>query len=159
MQFLMSPTAGMPSSSRSTPDDPPSSATVTMAVRLLVCSLRPRNRVDKPVPPPMATILGPRARKRFWLDELDQRLVGVGRAERIGQDPDGPVGPEADQHDSDAAGDEPAHREGQELERQEVDETAGEAARCVVPGDLAEEMRERDREQQESRKDARGASA
>ena len=66
MQLRMSPTGGMPSYSRSTPDEPPSSATVTMAVRLLVCSLRPRSRVDRPVPPPMATIRGPRARNRFW---------------------------------------------------------------------------------------------
>ena len=51
---------------RSTPDEPPSSATVTIAVRLLVCSLRPRSSVDRPVPPPIATIRGPRARKRFW---------------------------------------------------------------------------------------------
>ena len=52
--------------SRSLPDEPPSSATVTIAVRLLVCSFRPRRSVDRPVPPPMATIRGPRARKRFW---------------------------------------------------------------------------------------------
>ena len=66
MQLRMSPTGGMPSSSRSTPDEPPSSATVTTAVRLLVCSLRPRRSVDRPVPPPIATIRGPRARNRFW---------------------------------------------------------------------------------------------
>ena len=66
MQLRMSPTGGMPSSSRSTPDEPPSSATVTIAVRLLVCSLSPRSSVDRPVPPPIATIRGPRARNRFW---------------------------------------------------------------------------------------------
>ena len=66
MQLRMSPTGGIASSSRSTPDDPPSSATVTTAVRLLVTSLRPRSRVDMPVPPPIVTILGPRARNRFW---------------------------------------------------------------------------------------------
>ena len=66
MQLRMSPTGGMPSSSRSAPDDPPSSATVTIAVRLLECSLRPRRRLDRPVPPPMATIRGPRASWRFW---------------------------------------------------------------------------------------------
>ena len=66
MQLRMSPTGGIPSSVRSTPDEPPSSATVTIAVRLLVCSLRPRSSVDRPVPPPIATIRGPRARKRFW---------------------------------------------------------------------------------------------
>src|SRR4029079_10164632 len=62
MQLRMSPTGGIPSSSRSAPDEPPSSATVTIAVRLLVCSFRPRSSVDRPVPPPMATILGSRRR-------------------------------------------------------------------------------------------------
>ncbi len=38
-------------------DEPPSSLTVTMAVRLLVRRLRPRSSVDRPVPPPIATIL------------------------------------------------------------------------------------------------------
>ena len=66
MQLRMSPTAGTPRTSRSAPDEPPSSATVTTAVRLLVCSLRPRSRTDSPVPPPIATIRGPRARNRFW---------------------------------------------------------------------------------------------
>ena len=66
MQLRMSPTGGIPSSSRRTPDEPPSSATVTIAVRLLVCSLRPRRSVDRPVPPPIATTRGPRARNRRW---------------------------------------------------------------------------------------------
>ncbi len=65
MQLRMSPTGGIPSSVRSTPDDPPSSATVTTAVRLLVCSLSPRSSVDSPVPPPIATIRGPLAKNRF----------------------------------------------------------------------------------------------
>ncbi len=60
------PTAGIPSSVRSTPDEPPSSATVTTAVRFDVCSLRPRSSVERPVPPPIATTRGPRARNRFW---------------------------------------------------------------------------------------------
>ena len=66
MQLRMSPTGGIPRLVRSTPDEPPSSATVTTAVRLLVCSLSPRRRADRPVPPPIATIRGPRARNRFW---------------------------------------------------------------------------------------------
>ncbi len=64
MQLRMSPIGGMPISSRSLPDEPPSSATVTTAVMLLVCSLRPRKRTDSPVPPPIATTRGPRARNR-----------------------------------------------------------------------------------------------
>ena len=66
MQLRMSPTGGTPSSSRSLPDEPPSSATVTTAVMLLLTSLRPRSSVDRPVPPPMATMRGPRASERFW---------------------------------------------------------------------------------------------
>ena len=66
MQLRMSPTAGMPSSSRRRPEDPPSSATVTTAVMLLVCSLMPRSSVERPVPPPITAIFGPRDRNRFW---------------------------------------------------------------------------------------------
>ena len=66
MQFRMSPTAGIPSSSRNLPLEPPSSATVTTAVRFDVCSFSPRNSVESPVPPPIATTRGPRARNRFW---------------------------------------------------------------------------------------------
>ncbi len=62
MQFRMSPIGAMPSSVRSLPDEPPSSATVTTAVMLLVCSLSPRSSADSPVPPPIATTRGPRAR-------------------------------------------------------------------------------------------------
>src|SRR3972149_7005305 len=58
MQFRMSPTGGIPSSSRSAPDEPPSSATVTIAVMLLVCSFIPRNSAERPVPPPRAPTLG-----------------------------------------------------------------------------------------------------
>ena len=42
-----------------TPLLPPSSATVTIAVTLLLNLLSPFKRVDNPVPPPIATILGP----------------------------------------------------------------------------------------------------
>ena len=51
-----------PSSWRSRPEEPPSSDTVTIAVRLSVYSFRPRRSVDRPVPPPIATIFGPRCR-------------------------------------------------------------------------------------------------
>ena len=66
MQLRMSPTGGTPSCSRSMPLEPPSSATVTTAVMLLLTSLSPRSKVDWPVPPPMATMRGPRASERFW---------------------------------------------------------------------------------------------
>ena len=51
----------MPMSRRSRPELPPSSAIVTTAVRLLVCALRPRSRAARPLPPPIATMRGPRA--------------------------------------------------------------------------------------------------
>jgi hypothetical protein len=44
----MSPGGSTPISRRSRPDEPPSSATVTIAVRLLVCSFSPRSRVERP---------------------------------------------------------------------------------------------------------------
>src|SRR6059036_3700778 len=58
MQFRMSPGGITPSSSRSRPELPPSSVTVTMTERAAGPFLRPRSNVDKPVPPPMETILG-----------------------------------------------------------------------------------------------------
>lgn len=51
----------MPISWVSRPDEPPSSVTVTMAVMLELYCLSPRSRVESPVPPPMATMRGPRA--------------------------------------------------------------------------------------------------
>ncbi|MNS67464.1 hypothetical protein D3C72_1007180 [compost metagenome] len=62
----MSPGGKTPNSSRSRPEEPPSSATVTIAVMLSEYSLSPRRSVESPVPPPMATIFGPRRRERLW---------------------------------------------------------------------------------------------
>lgn len=58
MQLRMSPGGITPRSSRNRPELPPSSVTVTMTDRLPGPFLRPRSRVDRPVPPPMETILG-----------------------------------------------------------------------------------------------------
>ena len=55
----MSPGGSIPRSALSFPEPPPSSPTVTIAVILLVYNLSPLNIVDKPVPPPITTILGP----------------------------------------------------------------------------------------------------
>src|SRR5437870_2567930 len=62
-QSRMSPGGRMPSSRRSRPELPPSSNTVTTAVRLLVNSFNPRSSVERPVPPPMTTMRGPRRRR------------------------------------------------------------------------------------------------
>ena len=59
MQFLISPGGKTPISSRNLPDDPPSSPTVTMAVILFVIFFNPLSSVERPVPPPTATIFGP----------------------------------------------------------------------------------------------------
>ena len=63
-QLRMSPGGRMPRLSRRRPEEPPSSATVTIAVILRVCSLRPRSSEAMPWPPPMATTRGPRSRRR-----------------------------------------------------------------------------------------------
>src|SRR5207249_9377005 len=58
MQFRISPGGNTPSSSRSRPELPPSSVTVTITDNSARNCFSPRNRVDRPVPPPMQTILG-----------------------------------------------------------------------------------------------------
>ena len=70
-QFRRSPGAMIPISSRSLPEEPPSSATVTMAVILDVLFFIPRSSMDSPWPPPMATTRSPRdssMRDRSFLD-------------------------------------------------------------------------------------------
>ena len=159
MQLRMSPTGGIPSSVRRTPDEPPSSATVTIAVRLLVCSLSPRRSVDRPVPPPIATIARAAGQEPLLVDELDERLVRIGSAKRVGQDADGPIRAERDEDDADRPGDEAAQGVRQELEREHVDERPGQPGRFEIPGDLAEEVGERERQQQQAGEDDERASA
>ena len=53
----MSPGGKTPSSFCKRPDEPPSSLTVTTAVKFVVIFLRPRSIVESPVPPPTTTIL------------------------------------------------------------------------------------------------------
>src|ERR1051325_8451874 len=67
MQLRMSPGGSIPNSLRSTPELPPSSVTVTIAPGSLLAhapsastyDFSPRNSVDRPVPPPMATMFSP----------------------------------------------------------------------------------------------------
>src|SRR5574344_127137 len=59
IQCLISPGGKIPKDSLSLPELPPSSPTVTIAVRLFVIFLTPLKSIDKPVPPPIATTLGP----------------------------------------------------------------------------------------------------
>src|SRR5215217_3452930 len=56
-QFLTSPGGATPSSCLSLPLEPPSSATVTTAVRSPTRSRKPRKSTGNPVPPPKATTL------------------------------------------------------------------------------------------------------
>ena len=60
----MSPGGNTPISRRNRPEEPPSSATVTIAVILALYVFNPLNKVDNPVPPPIATIFGPRFKRR-----------------------------------------------------------------------------------------------
>ena len=55
MQWRISPGGSIPMSRRSIPLPPPSSDTVTMAVRFFVYFFSPRSMVERPVPPPMAS--------------------------------------------------------------------------------------------------------
>ena len=64
MQLRRSPGAITPRSRRSRPEEPPSSATVTIAVMLSLYSLSPRSSTESPVPPPRQTMRGPRPEKR-----------------------------------------------------------------------------------------------
>src|SRR5688572_26490999 len=67
MQLRMSPGGSIPNSLRRTPELPPSSVTVTIAPRSAMVQapsastyfLRPRSSVERPVPPPIATMLSP----------------------------------------------------------------------------------------------------
>ena len=63
-------------------------------------------------PGPAADRDDPRAagEEPLLVDQLDQRLVRVGRAERVGQDVDRPIDAERDERDADGRGDEPAQR-------------------------------------------------
>ena len=83
-QFLKSPGGSTPSSLRSLPELPPSSATVTMADMLSLCVFSPRNRTERPVPPPMAAILGPRRRDRraYSVSARPSMLAGAKRTGR-----------------------------------------------------------------------------
>src|SRR6185437_14844450 len=95
MQLRRSPGGSMLKFLRSRPLDPPSSVTVTTAARSLMqvgaspgmpvpsaegaYRLRPRNSVDSPVPPPMATTLSP-------LRSMERDVGGFAITERsIGQ--------------------------------------------------------------------------
>ena len=59
MQLRMSPGGSIPHSWRRRPELPPSSVTATTAVMFRVKPLSPPNSVERPVPPPMATMRGP----------------------------------------------------------------------------------------------------
>jgi hypothetical protein len=128
MQFRMSPTGGMPSSSRRTPDDPPSSATAA----------------DRHDP-------GTTGEEPLLVDQLDQRLIGVVYPERVRQDVHEPVRAEHQQRNPDRRSRETAQGERQELERQGIDHRPADAGRFDVAGDLAQEMGERDGQQQQAR--------
>ena len=64
-QLRRSPTGGIPSCSRRIPEEPPSSASETIAVSATPSRLRPRSAVAIPVPPPSTTTRRPPPCKRL----------------------------------------------------------------------------------------------
>jgi hypothetical protein len=64
-------------------------------------------------------------------------LVGIGRAERIGHDPQDAVAAVDEQDHPDATDHQAAPRRRQELQGGGVDDGPGEPARLEVPGQLA----------------------
>src|SRR5687767_4802248 len=92
MQLRMSPGGSMPNSLRRTPELPPSSVTVTIAVRCATdqapsastYALSPRRSVDRPVPPPIATMFRPCCRiqcdskRRMGAGEDTRASIGAG---------------------------------------------------------------------------------
>ena len=153
MQLRMSPTGGMPSSVAQDPGRPAvvghghdrrEVAGVLLETAQQDRQARPATDRDD------ARAAGEEA---LLVDELDQRLVWIGCPQRVCQDVDGLVRPERHERDADRGGDQPAQPERQELQRQQVDQAADEPGRRIVPGDLAEEMGERHRQQQEPGED------
>ena len=108
MHMRMSPIGGTPISVRSFPDEPPSSATVTTAVMLLVTCLSPRSSTDKPVPPPIATMRGPRALRSPLIEQICERFPG--HAVRLDEGA----------HDAPSAVDEQRGADGEEDQRPDV---------------------------------------
>ena len=158
-QRRMSPTGGIPSSSRRTPDEPPSSATATIAVRLLVCSLSPRRIVDWPVPPPIdddprparrATSAGRSARPAGRRPARQERAVRA-RIVRYAPKPSRPTPDEPDEQ--------PAQRIRQELEGHRVEDRPGQAAGLEVAGGLADDMGDAERRGEQADERDAGASA
>ena len=85
-QLRISPGAGISNSLRIRPVEPPSSATVTIAVIPASTLRRPRRSVESPVPPPIATIfmagrIGPEAVRGH--DRADT-LMSAGWRQRAG---------------------------------------------------------------------------
>ena len=159
MQLRMSPTAGMPSSSRSAPDEPPSSATVTIAVRLAVCSFRPRRSAERPVPPPIATIRGPAGQQALPIKDLAQRDFLVDGSQGLRDRPQEPHA--ADRHQADAhdADDQPAQRVRKELECHGVEDGARQSGRVHFRGRLADDMGDGEGQEQQPERRRRPASA
>ena len=153
MQFRMSPTAGMASDSRSRPDDPPSSATVTTAVMLLLYAFSPRSSVDRPVPPPKATILGPRARNRLWKMTSDSDRSPSAGTNGRDQGVNDPPRSEPEERDAGRAHDQRPNAVRQELQRQSRHHRLARSADLHLAVDLAQPQGPSQGQAQLARKD------
>ena len=123
MQLRMSPTGAMPSSWRSLPDEPPSSATVTTAVMLLRRLLQAAQERGQAGAAADGHDARPARQRALLVDQLDERLARV-----PGTAPAAPPGDATGRrHDGDADADdhERAQQAGQELQAHEVEDLTG----------------------------------
>ena len=96
----------------------------------------------------------PARQEALLVDELDQRLLGIGRSERIGQDArPRDTTPKTTSATPTEPATNPRSANGRNWRVSRSMSDAGQAGRLEVAGDLAQEVRERDRQQQQPGED------
>ncbi len=140
MQLRMSPTGGMPSSVAQHARRPTIVGDGHDRGQVAGVLLEPAQQRRQAGPAADRHDPRPAGEEPLLVDELDQRLVRIGRAERVGQGVHRLVRAEHDKTDPDRRGREAAQLERQELERERIDQRAGDAGRLEIAGDLAEEV-------------------
>ena len=160
MQLRMSPTGGIPSSLA---QHARRAAVVGdghdrgQVARVL---LEPAQQRRQPGPAADRDDPRPARQEPLLVDDLDERLVGVGRAERVGEDADDPIRAERDeQRRRPTPAMNPRSANGRNWRVSRSMSAAGRSARLEVARDLAKEMGERDGEQQQPGEDRPAASA
>ena len=87
------------------------------------------------------------------VDDLDERLVGIGRTQGIRHAPHRPIATDGEQTDADRPDDQAAQRVRQELQGHEIDECPGQPARFQPLSDLADQVSEGERQQEQAEED------